>query len=503
VKVLDFGLAKAWTGEDPAGTSSGDLSRSPTLAHTGTAAGLILGTAAYMSPEQARGRAVDKRTDVWAFGVLLWEMLTGRSLFAGDTVTDVIAAVVTREPDLDALPAQTPRTVRRLLSRCLRKDPRTRLPDMGAARLELQEAIAGTSAEAEAPAPLDEEAVSAERRGRTRERWAWAAVALVAAGLAAGFAFVHLTQVPAPRPAGRFVVEAPEGWTFVDWGWPVPSPDGRQIVFRAVRTDATDATPMLWTRPLEIPDAEGRYDLWVKDVARGVASRVTSRAGSERDPVWSPDGRSLAFAAMGADDGVLRRKGLRAADPETLLTQTADEDHPEFWSRDGQTLLFVRRTEDDAQSIWALSLTDGEVEPVFDARFRVDEPQLSPDDRWLAYVSRESGRDEVYVEPYRRDGDRVRVSLDGGGQPKWRGDGKELFYTTPENLLMAVALRPSGERLEVGLPARLFEIQGLQGTGYDDYAPSADGRRFLVKLRVEQDRKAQLHVVTNWTSLLE
>jgi eukaryotic-like serine/threonine-protein kinase len=133
----------------------------------------------------------------------------------------------------------------------------------------------------------------------------------------------------------------------------------------------------------------------------------------------------------------------------------------------------------------------------------VDEPQLSPDERWLAWVSLESGRDEVYVEPYRRDGDRVRVSLDGGGQPKWRGDGKELFFTTPENLLMAVAVRASGERLEVGLPAKLFEIHGLKGTGYDDYAPSADGQRFLVKLPVEQDRRVQLHVVTNWTSLIE
>ena len=144
VKVLDFGLAKAWAG-DASGVNSGSaaLSQSPTLAHTGTIAGVILGTAAYMSPEQARGKPVDKRADVWSFGVLLWEMLTGRSLFAGDTVTDVIAAVVTKEPDLDALPAHTPRAVRRLLSRCLRKDPRTRLPDIGAARLELQEAIAG------------------------------------------------------------------------------------------------------------------------------------------------------------------------------------------------------------------------------------------------------------------------------------------------------------------------------------------------------------------------
>jgi Tol biopolymer transport system component len=760
VKVLDFGLAKAWAGEAADGSSpSAALSQSPTIARSGTVAGVILGTAAYMSPEQARGKRVDKRADVWSFGVLLWEMLTGHTLFAGDTVTDVIAAVVTKEPDLDALPAGTPRAVRRLLSRCLRKDPRTRLPDIGAARLELSEVIAGT-ADVETPAADVAAVAGAERRRHTRERWAWATVALVAAGLAGAVAFVHLRELPEPKPAARFTVDAPGGWAFaLDFGWPVPSPDGRQVVFRAwpaSREGAADSA-MLWVRPLEsltarplagtegatsdvpvwspdgrslgffaggelrrlsladgtvqricampspgtagadwnaagtilfsagggagliysvaatggdakpittldksrgealhhapqfLPDGrhflfligdgekagvymaslgapsarqlvapgwmrrvyaaghllfvrdgtllaqpfdagkgvlsgepvaiapsvaswsvneafawfavspagtlayfsgagvsgqvqlawldrkgaqvgtvgapgdysqftlspDGRnvalevrdekqgYDVWVMDVARGVASRVTSRAGDERDPVWAPDGRSLAFAAMGADKGVLRRKGLRAADPETLLTQTADEDHPEFWSRDGETLLFVRRTEDDSQSIWALSLKSGKVEPILDARFRVDEPQLSPDERWLAYVSQESGRDEVYVEPYRRNGDRVRVSVDGGGQPKWRGDGKELFYVTPGNLLMAVSVRASGERLEVSLPTRLFEIHGLEGMDYDDYAPSADGQRFLVKLPVQESRKPQLQIVTNWTSLLK
>jgi serine/threonine-protein kinase len=120
VKVLDFGLAKAWQPEG----SDVDVTHSPTLTGQMTAAGVLLGTAAYMSPEQARGKPVDKKADVWSFGVLLWEMLTGRLLFSGETVTDVIAAVVTQEPDLDALPPQTPSAIRRLVSRCLRKDPR-------------------------------------------------------------------------------------------------------------------------------------------------------------------------------------------------------------------------------------------------------------------------------------------------------------------------------------------------------------------------------------------
>jgi dipeptidyl aminopeptidase/acylaminoacyl peptidase len=189
-----------------------------------------------------------------------------------------------------------------------------------------------------------------------------------------------------------------------------------------------------------------------------------------------------------------------------VLTDTPEEDVPESWSRDGQTLLFVRRTLEDEQSVWALPVGgDGEAEPVLTPGFKIDEPQLSPDGLWLAYVSSESGRDEVYVEPFRRDGDRVRVSVEGGGQPKWRGDAKELFFTARNSWLAAVEIRGAGDRLEVGLPVELFEISGLQGTGFDDYAVAADGQRFLVKraVDVEEDAEPQLHIVTNWASLLE
>jgi Tol biopolymer transport system component len=219
---------------------------------------------------------------------------------------------------------------------------------------------------------------------------------------------------------------------------------------------------------VEIPDAEGQYDLWVMDVARGVTSRVTATPESERDPVWSPDGRSLAFIARTGDGADLRRKGLRASEPETVLTDSPEQDIPESWSSDGETLLFLRQTGNNEQTVWALPLSgEGEAEPVLTA-FRMDEPQLSPDGRWLAYISDESGRDEIYVEPFRREGDRVRVSVDGGGQPKWRGDGKELFFTTSNNRLMAVEAQAAGDRIEVSLPVELFEIRGLQGTGYDD-----------------------------------
>ena len=172
VKVLDFGLAKAWTGADGA-TSSADLSQSPTLAQTGTAAGLILGTAAYMSPEQARGRAVDKRADIWAFGVLLFEMLTGRRLFEGETVSDTLAAVLKTEPDWGALPASTPHAVRELLRRCLERDAKLRLRDIGEARVALGDASSGHVTPV-APGS------AARRPSRGGRRATWVALALVA-----------------------------------------------------------------------------------------------------------------------------------------------------------------------------------------------------------------------------------------------------------------------------------------------------------------------------------
>jgi len=137
LKVLDFGLAKATESGDAATSVSPTMS--PTLSLAMTQAGMILGTAAYMAPEQARGKTVDKRADIWAFGVVLYEALTGKPLFAGgDTLTDTIAAVVTREPDWSALPAETPPHLRRLLERCLRKDPKQRLRDIGDARIALE-----------------------------------------------------------------------------------------------------------------------------------------------------------------------------------------------------------------------------------------------------------------------------------------------------------------------------------------------------------------------------
>jgi serine/threonine protein kinase len=197
VKVLDFGLAKsAIVAHGFQGGSQ--LSMSPTVFAGATQAGVILGTAAYMSPEQARGLPVDKRADIWAFGCVLYEMLTARQAFSGATATDIIAAIVREEPAWDALPRETPATVRRLLRRCLEKDPRQRWRDIGDARIELEAPVAADEPSAPAPAMVP------------RTAWSWVAAAVFALTTLALAGLQLLKPASPDRPVVRFMVPPPE-----------------------------------------------------------------------------------------------------------------------------------------------------------------------------------------------------------------------------------------------------------------------------------------------------
>ena len=224
VKVLDFGLAKAFSVETES-SSDPELSQSPTMARDLSRAGTILGTAAYMSPEQARGKTVDKRADIWAFGVVLFEMLTGRQLFAGETLSDTLAAVLKNEPDRESLPSDTPAPIRRLLARCLRKKPNERLRDIGDARLEIDEAFSA-DATPEVSAPK-----------RTWLPWAVAGIffvttvglALVAANLDSREPMVVRSSI-LPPPGTEFGLQS-RGLRGL--GPPQLSPDGRLLAFTA------------------------------------------------------------------------------------------------------------------------------------------------------------------------------------------------------------------------------------------------------------------------------
>jgi Tol biopolymer transport system component len=267
VKVLDFGLAKALTPD--AASAVSDSANSPTLTAHATQMGMILGTAAYMAPEQARGKAVDRRADVWAFGVVLYEMLTGRRLFARDEVPDTLAAVLTIEPDLARLPPSTPPVIHRLLARCLAKDRRHRLDSMAAARLDLDDAEQPQTSE-----PASHVAAP---------RWSVAGVAaLVAAGAALGviaMAFWPRGTAGSAGPATSLVAQIPAPpdtlLAFYD-GFEL-SPDGSMLAFTA-RTTA------------------GLRQIWLRSLDTGTARPIPG-TDSGAYPFWSPDGRSLAFFA--------------------------------------------------------------------------------------------------------------------------------------------------------------------------------------------------------------
>jgi serine/threonine protein kinase len=266
VKVLDFGLAKIVAGDRP----GLDLSQVPTAIGDVTHEGVIVGTAAYMSPEQARGKPVDKRTDIWAFGCVFYEMLTGKAAFPGDTISDVISSILGREPEWETLPAKTPTGIRRLLRRALEKDRQERLPDIGVVRLEIKEALTPPSATV-----FDE--VHVPRRGRKRViTYVFAAVS---SAVAIAFGVLLLRSAPADdRPPMRFSVVPPPNATLSTSTSPAVSPDGRRIAFSATRA----GTSLLWIRELDALDAQ---PLPGTDLGTS--------------PFWSPDSRTLAFFSGG------------------------------------------------------------------------------------------------------------------------------------------------------------------------------------------------------------
>jgi Tol biopolymer transport system component len=273
VKVLDFGLAKAM---DPAGASNPNVSHSPTLTHQSTQAGLIIGTAAYMSPEQAKGKSVDKRADIWAFGVVLYEMLTGKRAFKGEDVSDTLASVLKDTLSMDALPPPTPPRLKRLIERCLERDLKNRLRDIGEARFEISKIEAGALDPSGATAIDAVPAARASRRSRVAP---WAVAALFAAAFLIVLAlWSPWTVAPAP-PLVRLSVDlGPDAVNALRWTVAV-SRDGHRIVF-PIR--GAGGTSQLATRLLD-------------------QATVTPLPGTENgeSPFFSPDGQWIAFAAEG------------------------------------------------------------------------------------------------------------------------------------------------------------------------------------------------------------
>jgi eukaryotic-like serine/threonine-protein kinase len=726
VKVLDFGLAKAFDGDG----ASEDLSNSPTLSRAATMQGVILGTAAYMSPEQARGKGLDKRTDLWAFGCVLYELLTEKLAFQGETVTEILASVLRGEPDWQALSPATPAQIRSLLKRCLQKDISQRLQAAGDARIEIQEALTAppveqrTAARA-APIPV-------WRRVSTV-----APACLLVGGLIAALAVWNLKLTPArpTKPVSRLVITLPPGDQLAALDFPAVaiSPDGTQLAYVAIHSgtrqiflralDSLEARPLSGTEgantPFFSPDGQSlgffaggklkkisvsggaalalgnaavptgatwssngtiifsptaasvllqvseaggvpqtltrldkgevnhgwpqllpgsravlfatagaarivvqslssgeRRDLvpggtapryattghliyaqggnlmvapfdpqrlqitgaaapilegvlqsgftggvqyslsdtgslvyvpggglaaqrlvwvsrngteqalaapprgyiyprispdgrrvavsiaeegnqeWVYDFSRDTLTRLTFGGSLNYNSVWTPDGKRIAF--MSNREGTPNIYWQLADGSGGLERLTASEytQPPRSFSPDGQLLAFAEIDPTTGYDIWVLRLSDRKAEPFLRTPFNESVPSFSPDGHWLAYVSDESGHYEVYVQPYPGPGAKYQISTEGGTEPVWNPNGKELFYRSGDKMMAVdVTTLPS---FSVGRPRMLFQGPYLPtAVTFPYFDVSADGQRFLM-IKPSEQKPTQIVVVQNW-----
>jgi serine/threonine-protein kinase len=419
VKVLDFGLAKAL---DSAGTVP-SLANSPTLTSPAmTRAGVILGTAAYMSPEQARGRALDRRTDVWSFGCVLFECLSGRRAFPGDTVSDAIATIQQGEPDWSAIPPETPARVRELLRRCLTRDSKRRLRDIGEARVTLDDAHAGTPPLTPAAPPM----TSARGGGRL---WTGFAIAgLAAASAAGGWMMRSPRQVPAIAPALRASIALPAGLNLDGYGQQALAlaHDGTTLAFLA-------------------RGASGGQQLYIRKLDQPAATLVPNSESAE-SPIFSPDGRWVAFAV-----GVSGNSGTTVPPPAELRKYSLDTGLTQricplgdffggVWTSTDE-ILFVSV---QPGGLWRVSANGGEPQPLVD-HFRENGTERQLDVAWPALLA---GERSLLLTHWRTTGigDLVVVNLDtreltrlglpgGGGRVTASG---HLVYTGPDASLMAV-----------------------------------------------------------------
>jgi len=738
VKVLDFGLAKILI--DP---PAEDLnpSQSPTMMTARSMPGTVLGTAAYMSPEQARGKAVDRRADIWALGCVLYEMLAGKPAFPGDSVSEIIAGVIRGEPDWSQLPPDLPRRVRDLVQRCLRKDPRQRIHDAADVRIEIVDVLARSDSAELAPV--------AQPRQRSRLLgFALASIAGAAAASAGWWVYAHVATVPvkALRLAvpvlaetgsmyghAPYIVLSPDGQTvaylvfhggtsqlalrslhnnettlvagtegagplffspdgqwvgfanrsqlkkvpvtggsptaicdiasagdfnngFVggSWDrdgrivfvpgwqaglWSVPStggapqllldtnlakeqniyrdpqvlPNGKGILFTigtarissfddaliavlepgakeprivaqggtsarylptghlvyvrngtvlAVRFDLshlqTIGTPVpvlndVAVHPgggnaqysvaddgtlaylsggavkgdsnLVLVDRKGDMrtisrapgffgeatitsdgqriavrmfaandDLWTVDISEGLPLRLTSEPGDEIGPVWTPDGRHVAFSRILVGTTGIFWKAADGTGAVEELSSGRSPRYPGSFSPDGNTLAFTEESPTKHRDIWTMSIAgDRQAKPLLATDADEWAPRFSRDGRWIAYVSNETGRDEVYVRASSGGGGRKPVSTDGGVWPVWSHRRSEIFYLYGNKLMSATIDPETGSRGQVGL---VTELKFSPLLSVFDVMP--DDEHFLMTITPGHPPPTYFNVVLNW-----
>jgi serine/threonine-protein kinase len=437
VKVLDFGLAKVFTEE----THDSDLSHSPTLIK-GTQAGMILGTAAYMSPEQAKGKAVDKRTDVWSFGCVLFEMLAGRQTFSGETLTDTLAAVVRAEPDWDDLPANTPPSILKLLRRCLNKDPKQRLRDIGEARILLEEYSADPAAGSTARVT--------ETRPALKLWMNWVSLALAVA-LVASLALLWRANKPEARPVVRYDVHGLyKTMSLSRLSAVAISPDGATVAF----VDSADSVNHLYVR------------------TRG-DTEVRLLAGTEgaSDPAFSPDGKRLAFIA----DYALKTVSL---DGLVVSLTKVGETRGVTWAPD-DSLIY---TPDATGGLFQISSNGGVAHAVSTLDGQKNErthrwPQVLPGGNAVLFTvgtfNSPDDYDSASIEAVVLATGERRVVVRGASMARYVPTGHLVFAR--EGVLYAVGFDASSLKT-LGKPVSVLQgVAGYKTTGLAHFAVANDG----------------------------
>ena len=410
VKVLDFGLAKAFEGD----STTEDMSNSPTLSRAATMQGVILGTAAYMSPEQARGKSVDKRTDIWAFGAVLYELLTGKPAFHGEDVTEILASVVKSEPDWTSLPANIAPSIRVLLQRCLRKDRRQRTPDAATIRIEIEDAIAS---------PKDVGAPQGAPVSATKLPWAVAAIlAIIAVATSLGWWRATRPMEQALRPLVRLDVDlgsdvslnSPAGTDVI------LSPDGTRMVYVSQE--------QLFTRRLDQPNA-------------------TELAGTQGAyaPFFSPDGQWVAFFTAGK----LQKISVDGGSAITLCT--ASNSRGGSWGEDGN-IIAALNTNGVLSRIPSAGGPPMPVTELQNGEFTHRWPQILPGDKAVLFTAGvgETANIEVMSLANHR-----RITLVRGGTYGRYLPSGHLVYVNQDTLF---AVPFDVDRLEVhGTPAPVLD----------------------------------------------
>ena len=469
IKVLDFGLAKVFEPE----VSSGKPSATPVPAMHSTHTGVILGTAGYMSPEQARGKPVDRRADIWAFGVIFYELLTGSHAFEGESVSEKLAAVLRDEIDWSRLPAETPPSVRRLLQRCLQRDPKLRLRDIGDAWIEVDAPLdmqsrgrmGGTTTApatgADAPLGMDKRmpgfGVQSVRKSK-RPWFAWIAFALALGAVSGAAIFAWLVPRSVTRPIVRFSILWPEGTresTLRAATQAVPSPDGRLVAFVAAAPD-------------------GNNSLWIRSIDSPTPRRLDKTDGANF-PFWSPDGQLIAFFA----DEKLKKIPANGGSPQILcdaIPPGASQNTGDggtwngagvivFALGPGSPLMRVSENGGPATPATTLDVSAGETKHVW--------PQFLTDGRHLLYFSlnRDSSKSAIYIGEL---GSSKRVLVTRSLlRAAWAPSGHLLFQR--EGALFAQRMDPKTFQL-TGEPVQIAEeVTGNEANGRAAFAVSAGG----------------------------